>query len=147
MRQGSGRWGFCGSKKIYSNRGGASITTNMILSSKMRIMAGTALLAATLFAGDQDFTLANKTGFTISALHVAPSKDRTWGDDILGKDELDSGQSLDITFKGYGKKTCSFDIMVKDQDDTEWIIEEVDLCEIHNLTFSKMGKKVVWSAN
>ena len=37
--------------------------------------------------------------------------------------------------------------MVKDEDDTEWIIEKEDLCEIHNLTFSKKGKKVVWSAN
>ena len=119
----------------------------MFFSSKMRIMAGVALLAATLFAGDQDFTLVNKTGFTISALYVAPTKDRHWGDDILGKDELDSGQSLDITFKGYGKKTCLFDVMLKDEDDTEWIVEEIDLCEIHNLTFSKKGKKVVWTTN
>jgi len=114
------------------------------------MMAGMALLAATavtVWAGEQDFTLVNKTGFTISSLYVAPTKDRHWGEDILGADELDSGKSLDITFKGYGKKTCSFDIMVKDEDDTEWIVEEVDLCEIHNLTFSRKGKKVVWSAN
>lgn len=122
----------------------------MIFSSKMRIMAGVAVLAATataVFAGDQDFTLINKTGFTISALYVAPTKDRHWGDDILGKDELDSGQSLDITFKGYGKKTCLFDVMLKDEDDTEWIVEEIDLCETHKLIFSKKGKKVVWEAN
>lgn len=119
----------------------------MIGSSKMRILAGTALLAATLFAGDQDFTLVNKTGFTISALHVAPSKDRTWGPDILGKDEMPSGQSLEITFTGYGNKTCQFDVMLKDGDDTEWIVEEINLCDTHNLTFSKDGKKVVWTAN
>jgi hypothetical protein len=117
---------------------------------KMRMMAGLALLAATamtMWAGDQDFTLVNKTGFTISSLYVAAAKDRDWGEDILGEDELSTGKTLDIEFNGYGKKVCTFDVLIKDQDDKEWIVEGINLCEIHNLTFTKKGKSVIWTAN
>jgi hypothetical protein len=122
----------------------------MIFGLRMRMMAGLTLLAATamtVWAGEQDFTLVNKTGFTISALYVAPAHDREWGEDILGEDEMPTGKTLDITFKGYGKKVCQFDVMLKDQDDNEWIVEGINLCEIHNLSFSKKGKSVMWEAN
>ena len=49
-------------------------------------VAGMALLATTVArAGDQDFTLVNKTGVEIHALHVAPHSQDEWGEDILGK--------------------------------------------------------------
>ncbi len=117
---------------------------------RTRMMVGVGLLAATamtVWAGEQDFTLVNKTGFTISALYVAPAKDRDWGEDILGEDEMPSGKTLDITFKGYGKKVCQFDVLLKDQDDNEWVVEGINLCEIHSLSFSKKGKSVNWEAN
>jgi hypothetical protein len=59
-------------------------------------MAGLAILAATamtMWAGEQDFTLVNRTGFTISALYVAPERDRDWGEDILVPLHSDSAQS------------------------------------------------------
>lgn len=98
-----------------------------------------------LFGGDQDFTLSNKTGFVISSLYAAPIKDRNWGDDILGQDELASGKSLDIAFSGYGKK-CRFDLMVKDSDDNEYTVEDINLCEIHKITFTYKNKTLYWSA-
>ena len=52
-------------------------------------VAGMALLATTAArAGDQDFTLVNKTGIEIHSLHVAPHSSDEWGEDILGKDTL-----------------------------------------------------------
>ncbi len=117
---------------------------------RTRMMVGLGLLAATamtVWAGAQDFTIENKTGFTISALYVAPAKDRDWGEDILGEDEMPSGKSLEITFKGYGDKVCRFDVLLKDQNDQDWIVEGVDLCEIHSLSFTKKGKSVIWEAN
>jgi hypothetical protein len=62
-------------------------------------VAGTALVAASAAPlGDQDFTLVNKTGVEIHALHVAPHSSDEWGEDILGKDTLANGESLGITF-------------------------------------------------
>ena len=101
--------------------------------------------SAALFGGDQDFTLTNKTGFIISSLYAAPLKDRMWGNDILGEDEMSSGKSLDITFTGYGGK-CRFDLMVKDQDDNEYTVEDINLCEIHKITFTYKGKTLYWAA-
>jgi hypothetical protein len=102
-------------------------------------------LGSFLLAGDQDFTLTNKTGFVISSLFASPVKDRTWGNDILGEDELASGNSLEIAFSGYGKK-CRFDLMVKDRDDNEYTVEDINLCEIHNITFTYKNKTLYWSA-
>ena len=101
--------------------------------------------SAALFGGDQDFTLTNKTGFVISSLYASPVKDRNWGNDILGEDEMPSGKSLDITFSGYGQK-CRFDLMVKDRDDNEYTVEDINLCEIHKITFTYKGKTLYWAA-
>jgi hypothetical protein len=61
-------------------------------------VAGVALVAASAArAGDQDFTLVNKTGVEIHSLHVAPHSSDEWGEDILGKDTLANGDSLEIT--------------------------------------------------
>ena len=36
--------------------------------------------------------------------------------------------------------------MIKDPKDQEWIMEGIDLGEIHSLTFSKKGGSVRWEA-
>ena len=52
-------------------------------------IAGMALVSVSAVrAGDQDFTLINKTGVEIHALHIAPHSSDEWGEDILGKDTL-----------------------------------------------------------
>lgn len=57
-------------------------------------VAGIALLTASVArAGDQDFTLVNKTGIEIHSLHVAPHSSDEWGEDILGKDTLPNGKA------------------------------------------------------
>jgi hypothetical protein len=45
-----------------------------------------------------DFELVNKTGYDISDVYVAPSKEREWGDDVMGKDILPNGESVEISF-------------------------------------------------
>ncbi len=45
-----------------------------------------------------DFTLVNQTGYTISHVYVAPSKQYEWGDDIMKQDMVLNGEQVDITF-------------------------------------------------
>ena len=52
--------------------------------------------AANTRAGDQDFTLVNKTGVEIHNLHVSPSDKEEWGEDILGKDTLGDEETAEI---------------------------------------------------
>jgi len=45
-----------------------------------------------------DFTLINKTGYTIEHIYVAPSSQRNWGDNIMTGDVLRNGESGEISF-------------------------------------------------
>ncbi|MCE2789849.1 MAG: hypothetical protein LW630_08045 [Saprospiraceae bacterium] len=45
-----------------------------------------------------DFTLVNKTGYDINEVFVSPTKMKDWGEDIMGRDVLPDGESVDITF-------------------------------------------------
>ena len=98
-------------------------------------VAGMALLATTVArAGDQDFKLVNKTGVEIHALHVAPHSSNEWGEDILGKDTLDNGESLEITFGKHDRAhhvlpSCRDHLQVLALSDEE-IIEEETAAEL-----------------
>jgi hypothetical protein len=117
-----------------------------------RVLVG-AVMAALLVAGVavvraaiQDFTVTNKTGFTITALYVSETDNDDWEDDVLGEDVLANGKSTDISFHGYSGKACKFDIRIDDEDSTQWIVEDINLCETHKVTFKKSGSKVVYEA-
>ena len=55
-------------------------------------------LTKTSSAYDLNFTLVNMTGYTIAHIFVAPTTEREWGDDIMGKDMLAHGEEVDIIF-------------------------------------------------
>jgi len=92
------------------------------------------------FAGEQDFTLHNKTGVEIHALHISPHKSDEWGDDILGQGTLENGKSLDIKFKR-SEKSAHWDLKIEDEagNSVQW--EDLNLLEISEVTLHlKDGK-------
>lgn len=87
-----------------------------------------------------DFTLVNKTGFEIYSVYVAPHNDDEWGDDVMGRDTLASGESVDIEFSRK-EKAKLWDLRVEDKkgEFIEW--ENFDLSEISKITlYYKNGK-------
>jgi hypothetical protein len=104
-------------------------------------VAGIALVAAaTARAGDQDFTLVNKTGVEIHSLHVAPHSSDEWGEDILGKDTLADGDSLEITF-GKHDRAHHWDLRIEDEKGNVLTWENLDLMTIERVTLHfKDGK-------
>ena len=84
-------------------------------------------------AGDQDFTLVNKTGVEIHSLHVSPADADKWGPDILGKDTLEDGQSVEIKFHE-DEEAEKWDLRVEDKDGhaIEW--EDLNLTKINKVT-------------
>ena len=105
-------------------------------------MRFTLVAAAALFAvsatpafaeGKQDFDLVNKTGYTIDKVFVSPSNSDDWEDDVLGRDVLDDGDKVHITFNR-AAKSCKWDLKVvySDADQAEW--DEFDLCEVSKIT-------------
>ena len=106
-----------------------------------------ALLFAFLFAaltqvraGDQDFTLVNKTGFDIHSVFVSPHSADDWEEDVLGKDVLTDGDHVAIKFSRTAKGKM-WDLKVADKDGKGYIWENINLLEVSKVTVEyKDGK-------
>jgi hypothetical protein len=48
-------------------------------------------------AAGLDFTIYNASGRPILSVYVSPATVRSWGDDVLGRDDLPPGESARIT--------------------------------------------------
>ena len=90
-------------------------------------------LVPAAMAGDQDFTVLNKTGIEIHDLYVTPHDSDDWEDDILGEDTLVNGAEVDIKFSRK-EKAKSWDLKVVDVDGNEVTWENLDLLEISKVT-------------
>lgn len=99
------------------------------------ILLSMPLFSAAAFAqGKQDFTLVNKTGYDISEVYVSASKADDWEEDVMGRDVLSDGESVDISFSR-GDKSCKWDLKVVYADDdstAEW--QGFDLCKVSKIT-------------
>jgi hypothetical protein len=94
------------------------------------------LLAAALCLGarpaqaaQQDFVLDNETGYTIEEVYVSAAKTDDWEEDVLGRDVLEDGDAVKISFPRR-ENACRFDLKVvyDDGDDAVWT--NLNLCEI-----------------
>ncbi|HEY6188097.1 MAG TPA: hypothetical protein VIW80_10485 [Pyrinomonadaceae bacterium] len=83
--------------------------------------------------GAQDFTLVNATGVEIDKVFISPHESDDWEEDILGRDTLPSGQSVDIKFHR-NEKAAMWDLRVEDKqgNSIEW--EKLNLLEISKVT-------------
>lgn len=96
-------------------------------------LVSTVLVTGAAIAGDADFTLVNKTGYTLREVYVSPSHKNAWGKDRMGDNYLDNGKSR--LFKFSDKSSCMQDLkVVFDDDESEVVWEEVDLCELNKIT-------------
>jgi hypothetical protein len=96
--------------------------------------------AGPLRAGDQDFTLVNRTGYDIDEVYVSPVNEKDWGEDVMGKDILKNGDSVDIEFDRK-EKECMWDMRVVFSDDEEAIWEDFNLCKVSEITLRYEGKR------
>jgi pyruvate/2-oxoglutarate dehydrogenase complex dihydrolipoamide acyltransferase (E2) component len=88
----------------------------------------------------QDFTLVNETGVEIHKVYISPHDSDDWEEDILGRDTLPSGQSVDIKFNR-NEKAAMWDLRVEDSKGNaiEW--ENLNLLQISKVTLHyKDGK-------
>ena len=111
----------------------------------LRVVAAVALIGAvavspTATAGDQDFTLVNHTGVEIHKMYTSPHSSDEWEEDVLGKDTLDDGESIDISF-GKKEKAAHWDLRVEDAHGNAITWENLNLKEISEVVLHyKDGK-------
>lgn len=85
-------------------------------------------------AGDQDFTLVNKTGYELDQVYVSPASTKDWHDDVLGQDVLEDGQNVKIKFSP-DNTICKYDLKVVytiDKSEVQW--GNIDLCKEEKIT-------------
>jgi hypothetical protein len=104
------------------------------------LIAKSAAVAGALFlmhgaalAGQQDFTIVNKTGYSLKHIYVSESNNNSWDEDILGRDVLNDGESFDVAF-GKAEKTCNWDMKVAYDDGETAVWQGLNLCQISKLT-------------
>lgn len=102
--------------------------------------ASPASSAATSATANQDFTLINQTGVEIDKVFISPHSSNDWEEDILGRDTLPSGESVDIKFHR-AEKAPLWDLRVEDKQghSIEW--ENLNLLEINKLTLEYKDSK------
>lgn len=100
---------------------------------KTMAFAAVLLLSGTAMADVQDFTLENSTGDTIDQVYVESSKSDEWGDDVLDRDVLEDGDTVDVSFDGYGGQ-CTFDMKAVYTDGETVVWGDLDLCNLSTLT-------------
>jgi hypothetical protein len=69
-------------------------------------------------------TVVNKSKFDIHHIFLSESDNPHWGEDQLGKDILEQGDSLKLTHL----ECDDYDIKFVDEDGDECVVEEVNLC-------------------
>ena len=89
--------------------------------------------ANTSASAAQDFTLVNETGVEIDKVYISPHDKDDWEEDILGKDTLPSGQSVDIKFHR-DETAAEWDLRIEDKGGNaiEW--ENLNLLKISKVT-------------
>lgn len=86
-------------------------------------------------AGEQDFTLVNRTGVEIYELYIRPATTEDWQEDVLSADTLPDGEEIEIDFD-LGEEADHWNIRVVDGegDAIDW--PEVDLTEISKIVLT-----------
>lgn len=87
-------------------------------------------------AQDADFMLTNSTGYPIREIYVSPSKSKSWGNDLLGKNVMENGQFAKVTFPKKASQCVQDMKIVFDDDGSEVVWEEFNLCEIEKITLT-----------
>ena len=109
-----------------------------------KLVLAAALLLSSAFgqsalADNRDFKLINATGYQIKHVYIDEASSDAWTDDILGRDNLDDGDSVDIQF-GKGDKGCKWDMKVVYSDGESAVWSGFDLCTINSV-------KLKWNKN
>ncbi|HEX8127821.1 MAG TPA: hypothetical protein VF527_01885 [Pyrinomonadaceae bacterium] len=118
------------------------LSSRLLMSGSLALCAVAALsLAVALAQGKQDFTLHNQTGVEIHELYVSPHSAKEWQEDVLGRDTLPDGESVEINF-ARKEKAKLWDIKVVDGEETSVEWENLNLLEISEVTLHKKGERV-----
>jgi hypothetical protein len=95
-----------------------------------------ALPASGALALDRHVRVTNDTSYTIREFYASNVGSNNWEEDILGREMLEPGQTININIddaSGY----CKYDFRAVFEDGGEAIKQRVNVCEISRFTFTE----------
>lgn len=107
-------------------------------------VAGALMVITALPAAAQEgltFNFVNNSGYVLNGLYVDASSSATWGENILSRPLEYVGDTVTVTFSGYGE-TCVFDIAAEFTDGSYWYNTQFNLCSISTVT---LNPENVWA--
>ena len=102
------------------------------------LIAGIAVVAllSTSVAASQDknldFKLINSTGLGIDKVFLSPTSSEKWGEDVMGRDVLKNGESVDIKFHS-SETECKWDLKVVDEEKDSITWTGLNLCSTESI--------------
>jgi hypothetical protein len=107
---------------------------NKAFAAVLMSLASMFAVSTTFAQSELDFTLANKTGYGIKAVYVAPSSSTTWEENLISE-TLEHNEEVEIQFDPKGKHPAKWDIMVVFIDDDSKVYwKGAKLTEISKIT-------------
>jgi hypothetical protein len=113
-------------------------SVRVMIAFSMVIALATLSSASFAHQGKQNFTLNNKSGQAIQELYVSKASADDWEEDILGKDTLPNGESLEITFSPK-ERAAKWDVRIVDDKGKEHKYFNLNLLEISEITVRSNG--------
>jgi hypothetical protein len=113
-----------------------------ILAGALALVAFSSVTSAAPQNRKLDFTLINKSTYTIVELYVSPTNDEEWGEDVLGTDVLANDERVDIEF-ARSETTCSWDLKIVDDEEDEVTWTKLNLCTANEITLRYENGKPV----
>ena len=104
----------------------------------MAAVASTALILslANVQAANRVVEIVNETGATMTEFYASVGASNSWEDDILGDEELEDGDSVNVNIDdGSGK--CVFDFKAIFANGREAVKQGVNVCRISTFTFTR----------
>ncbi len=94
-----------------------------------------ALWVMPALADPRDFSVVNDSSITLAQVFVGPSDSADWGNDIMGRDVLSSGETVNISFSRFDGETCLYDVKVVGSAGEIGVMYKVDLCSVTTVSF------------
>jgi hypothetical protein len=80
--------------------------------------------------------IVNNTGYTFYYIHVSPSNSDAWGDDILGDNILEDGDSLTYLLPHLLSAVSEYDFAVEDEDEDLYFKFDITVTDNARIVFT-----------
>ncbi|MDB5569617.1 MAG: hypothetical protein JWN93_800 [Hyphomicrobiales bacterium] len=102
------------------------------------VLAAAALLlgAATAQAANRKVDIVNETGATMTEFYASVGSTNSWEEDILGDDELEDGDTVEVNVDD-GSNKCIYDFRAVFDNGAEAVKRGVNVCQISTFTFTR----------